>query len=67
MGRPTELSDGWKPLVEKAGGVLGLADTLGLKATSTLGRYDRGEIEPSGAVLLLLRQFCKRYKLRYPL
>lgn len=67
MGRPSTLPPDWLPLVDKAGGVQGLAEALGLKAPSSVGRIARGEIEARDSVRLLLQQFCKRHKLPSPL
>lgn len=67
MGRPTTLPEPWRSLSEKLGGVQALANALGVRSTSTIGRYARGTITPSGPVVILLRQACSKFKVRFPM
>jgi hypothetical protein len=62
-GRPSTLTGTIGELAREVGGVQALADQLGGVAPSTLGRWDRREIQISGPARQLLDRLCREHGL----
>ena len=65
MPRPTTLTEPWRSLAERLGGVQALADALH-SAPRSVRQWAAGERRPRGPVLALLAQLLERYGLTPP-